>query len=114
MSHELRSPLNAILGFAQLMDTGTHCRRRPRRDSIEQILKAGWYLLELINEVLDLALIESGKLSLSPEPMSLADLLADCEAMMEPQARRAASGGFEAPAEGCMYAPTARASSRCW
>jgi len=86
MSHELRSPLNAILGFAQLMESGKPEPTAAQKDSIEQILHAGWYLLELINEILDLALIESGKLSLSPEPMSLGEVLADCRAMTEPQA----------------------------
>jgi signal transduction histidine kinase len=86
MSHELRSPLNAILGFAQLMDSGAPQPTPAQKDSIDQILQAGWYLLELINEVLDLALIESGRLSLSPEPMALAEVLADCQAMIEPQA----------------------------
>ena len=86
MSHELRSPLNAILGFAQLMETGVPPPSVGQKDSIDQILQAGWYLLALINEILDLSLIESGKLSLSPEPISLAELLADCRAMIEPQA----------------------------
>ena len=62
------SPLNAILGFAQLMDGDAPPPTPPRSASIEQILKAGWYLLELINEILDLAQIESGKLSMSQEP----------------------------------------------
>jgi PAS domain S-box-containing protein len=88
MSHELRSPLNAILGFAQLMESGTPLPTPNQKASIDQILQAGWYLLELINEILDLALIESGKLSLSPEPVSLADVLIDCQAMIEPQAQR--------------------------
>ena len=88
MSHELRSPLNAILGFAQLMESGTPPPTAGQKDSIEQILQAGWYLLALINEILDLALIESGKLSLSPEPVSLAEVLADCQAMIEPQAQK--------------------------
>jgi len=88
MSHELRSPLNAILGFAQLMETGTPPPTPGQKDSIEQILQAGWYLLDLINEILDLSLIESGKLSLSPEPMALAEVLADCQAMIEPQAQK--------------------------
>jgi len=88
MSHELRSPLNAILGFAQLMDSGSPPPTVEQKDSIDQILQAGWYLLELINEVLDLALIESGKLSMSCEPMALADVLEDCQAMIEPQARK--------------------------
>ncbi len=88
MSHELRSPLNAILGFAQLMESGPPPPTDSQRASIVQILQAGWYLLELINEILDLALIESGKLSLSLESMSLAEVLADCQAMIEPQTLR--------------------------
>jgi signal transduction histidine kinase/ActR/RegA family two-component response regulator len=88
MSHELRSPLNAILGFAQLIDTGAPPPTPGQKDSIDQILQAGWYLLELINEILDLSLIESGKLSMSPEPVALAELLADCQAMVEPHARK--------------------------
>jgi PAS domain S-box-containing protein len=88
MSHELRSPLNAILGFAQLMETGAPPPTDTQKASIDQILKAGWYLLELINEILDLALIESGKLSLSLEPMSLPEVLQDCQAMIEPQAHQ--------------------------
>ena len=88
MSHELRSPLNAILGFAQLMDSGTPLPTPTQKSSINQILQAGWYLLELINEILDLALIESGKLSLSMEPISLPDMLHDCQAMIEPLAQK--------------------------
>jgi signal transduction histidine kinase/ActR/RegA family two-component response regulator len=88
MSHELRSPLNAILGFAQLMESATPPPTPAQRQSVEQILQAGWYLLVLINEILDLALIESGKLSLSPEPISLADVLSDCRGMIEPQAMK--------------------------
>lgn len=88
MSHELRSPLNAILGFAQLMESGSPQPTPTQKASIDQILQGGWYLLELINEILDLALIESGKLSLSLEPMSLPEVLFDCQAMIEPQAQR--------------------------
>jgi PAS domain S-box-containing protein len=88
MSHELRSPLNAILGFAQLMESGSPLPTPAQKASIDQILQAGWYLLELINEILDLALIESGKLSLSLEPMSLPEVLLDCQAMIEPQAQK--------------------------
>ncbi|HSD96591.1 MAG TPA: ATP-binding protein [Sulfuricaulis sp.] len=88
MSHELRSPLNAILGFAQLMESGTPLPTPAQKASIDQILQAGWYLLELINEILDLALIESGKLSLSQEPMSLVDVMLECQAMIEPQAQK--------------------------
>ena len=86
MSHELRTPLGAILGFAQIMESGQPPPTAGQQKSISQILKAGWYLLELINEILDLALIESGKLSLSLEPVSLVDVMLECEAMIEPQA----------------------------
>ena len=92
MSHELRSPLNAILGFAQLIDSGAPPPTSAQKDSVDQILHAGWYLLELINEILDLSLIESGKLSMTPEPMALTEVLADCRAMIEPQARK---GGIQ-------------------
>jgi len=88
MSHELRSPLNAILGFAQLMDSESPPLTQGQKESTLQILQAGWYLLELINEILDLAQIESGKLPLSLEPLSLDEVLADCQAMIEPQARK--------------------------
>jgi signal transduction histidine kinase len=90
MSHELRTPLSAILGFAQLMETGSPPPTLAQKRSIDQILKAGWYLLELINEILDLALIESGKLSLSMEPVSLTEIMYECEAMVEPQAQKRA------------------------
>ncbi|MFY9317223.1 MAG: ATP-binding protein [Burkholderiales bacterium] len=88
MSHELRTPLNAILGFAQLMATGTPAPTLSQKRNLDQILKAGWYLLELINEILDLALIESGKLTLSSEPVSLAEVMLECRAMIEPQAQK--------------------------
>jgi PAS domain S-box-containing protein len=84
MSHELRSPLNAILGFAQLMQTDVVTLSEPQQESVAQILHAGWHLLKLINEILDLAVIESGKVSLSTEPVSLAEVVAECQAMMEP------------------------------
>ena len=90
MSHELRTPLNAILGFAQLMASGTPAPNGVQQRNLEQILKAGWYLLELINEILDLALIESGDMALSTEPVAVAEILNDCKAMMEPQAHQRA------------------------
>ncbi len=88
MSHELRSPLNAILGFAQLMESGAEPLTPSHQESVAQILQAGWHLLKLINEILDLAVIESGKVSLSPEPVSLSEVLLECQAMVEPQARQ--------------------------
>src|SRR5579863_3416591 len=88
MSHELRSPLNAILGFAQLINSDAPPPTPSQAASIDQILHAGWYLLELINEILDLAQIESGRLALSLEPTSLADVMAECQAMIEPQGQK--------------------------
>ena len=88
MSHELRTPLHAILGFAQLLESGSPPPTDSQNIRLQQIIKAGWYLLELINEVLDLAVIESGKLSLSREPVLLAELLRECESMVEAQARQ--------------------------
>ena len=88
MSHELRTPLSAILGFAQLIESGSPPPTSTQKRSVDQILKAGWYLLDLINEILDLALIESGKLSLSLEPISLSEVMHECKAMIEPQAQK--------------------------
>jgi signal transduction histidine kinase/CheY-like chemotaxis protein len=87
MSHELRTPLNAILGFAQLLASGAAQPTPSQKRHLDQILKAGWYLLALINEILDLALIESGKVPLLLERISLTDVLRECEAMIEPQAQ---------------------------
>jgi PAS domain S-box-containing protein len=92
MSHELRSPLNAILGFAQLMEAGATAPTKAQRMAIDQILHGGWYLLDLVNEILDLASIESGQLSLSMAPESLADVMLDCQAMIEP---KATAGGIQ-------------------
>jgi PAS domain S-box-containing protein len=88
MSHELRSPLNAILGFAQLINSDTPPPTASQTASIDQILHAGWYLLELINEILDLAQIESGKLALSLEPTSMSEVMLECQAMIEPQGQK--------------------------
>jgi len=87
MSHELRSPLSSILGFAQLIEGGKPPPTPAQKESVEQILNAGWYLLNLINEILDLTTIESGKLSLAPREMSMAEVLDDCRAMIGPQAQ---------------------------
>jgi len=88
MSHELRSPLNAILGFAQLISSDSPPPTPAQTASIDQILHAGWYLLELINEILDLAQIESGRLALSREPTSLSEVMSECQAMIEPQGQK--------------------------
>ncbi len=88
MSHELRSPLNAILGFAQLMESDSQSPTPSQKESIAQILDAGWHLLNLINEILDLAVIESGTVSLSGESVSLDEVMVECRAMMELQAHQ--------------------------
>jgi len=88
MSHELRTPLNAVLGFAQLMASDLPPPSDAQKLSIDQILQAGWYLLRLINEILDLAMIESGKVTLSNEAISLTEVLQDCQAMIAPQAKQ--------------------------
>src|SRR6202789_2411474 len=90
MSHELRSPLNAILGFAQLMESGSPALTASQAQNTDHILKAGWYLLKLINEILDLSGIESGQMSLSKELISLSDLMLECQVMMEPLAGKRA------------------------
>ena len=88
MSHELRSPLNAILGFAQLLDSDAPPPTPEQKESVGQILQAGWHLLKLINEILDLAKVESGQVPLSEEPVSLAEVLVDCQGMIEWQAQQ--------------------------
>jgi len=88
MSHELRTPLNSILGFAQLMESSSTPQTDIQRGRLGKITEAGWYLLELINEILDLATIESGRLSLVQEPVSLAYIVRKCEAMFEAQAQQ--------------------------
>jgi signal transduction histidine kinase len=71
MSHDLRTPLNAVLGFAQLL--ASEETDPDRTEYVRQIVAGGRHLLELINEVLDIARIEAGQLSLSPEPVNVAD-----------------------------------------
>ncbi|MBC7684591.1 MAG: PAS domain S-box protein [Bdellovibrionales bacterium] len=88
MSHELRTPLNAVLGFAQLLSSEVPPPPPHQQRSIDQILKGGWYLLRLINEILDLAMIESGKVTMSQESMSLGEVMQDCLGMIEPQAEK--------------------------
>jgi PAS domain S-box-containing protein len=69
MSHELRTPMNSILGFAQLMNMGD--LNQLHKKGVNQILKSGNHLLDLINEVLDIARIETGRLTVSPEPVEI-------------------------------------------
>jgi PAS domain S-box-containing protein len=87
MSHELRSPLNAILGFAQLIESSSPPPTVSQKRGVDQILKAGWFLLELINEILDLAQIEAGKLPIFMEPLSVDKIVGECMDMVEAQAQ---------------------------
>jgi signal transduction histidine kinase len=82
MSHELRSPLNAILGFAQLMESDSPASTQAHKDSISHILHAGWHLLKLINEILDLAKIEQRQISLTEESVSLDEIFTECQSII--------------------------------
>lgn len=87
MSHELRTPMNAILGFAQLMQMDSHEPLPPaQRNRAQQIAQAGWHLLEMINDTLDLSRIESGSLRLDLGPLDLPPLLARALALVQGQA----------------------------
>ncbi|WP_374563278.1 ATP-binding protein [Ideonella sp.] len=90
MSHELRTPLNAIIGFGQMLAMADPNSLPPERYKafLDHIVKAGHHLLSLINDILNLAQIEAGKLTLSVEPIRVADVLAECQSMTEPQAER--------------------------
>ena len=88
MSHDLRAPLNTILGFAQLIDTDIPPPTLAQTASVEQILRAGWYLLGLIDKIVDLGQLDSDKLGLSIEPTSLTEVLRECQAMIVPQGRK--------------------------
>lgn len=85
MSHELRTPLNAILGFTQLLEADQAEQLTfSQRENTEQILKAGWHLLELINETLDLAQIEAGKMRIFLDDIHLPELLQQCITLVGP------------------------------
>ncbi|MDP1680076.1 MAG: PAS domain S-box protein [Candidatus Nitrotoga sp.] len=88
MSHELRSPLNAILGFAQLMESDSPPATPSQKKSLAYILQAGWHLLTLINEILDLATVESGKVPMSQEPVAIDKVMLECQSMIENQAEQ--------------------------
>jgi PAS domain S-box-containing protein len=81
MSHELRTPMNAVLGFGQLMEYDDTLPAE-HLDSVREILKAGHHLLELINEVLDLAKVESGQIDLSLEPVEVCPIVDECLALV--------------------------------
>jgi hypothetical protein len=85
MSHELRTPMNAILGFAQLLEQDP-VLDQDQRENVHEILQAGEHLLELINDILDLAKIESGKVELTIEPLLLQTIVNECQTLLEPLA----------------------------
>jgi signal transduction histidine kinase/AmiR/NasT family two-component response regulator len=89
MSHELRTPLNAILGFAQILTSESlPSTLQQKKEFANHILKSGRHLLTLINEILDLAKVESGTVTLSMEPVGLGEMLVECQSMIEPLANQ--------------------------
>lgn len=87
MSHELRTPMNAILGFGQLLEMDAQDLTETHQDYVKEIMQAGHHLLELINEVLDLARIESGRLEVSMETVYLANIVTVCLTLVRQQAQ---------------------------
>ena len=85
MSHELRTPLNAILGFGQMLELDANSLTQLQNSNVQEILNAGDHLLKLINEVLDLAKIESGKSDLTIKSVAIVDLLQQCISLVSPQ-----------------------------
>jgi PAS domain S-box-containing protein len=89
MSHELRTPMNAILGLTELLHTDTRHPLQPGQKAYTgEILRAGWHLLELINDVLDMARVEAGKMVLNIEPTTLGEVFRDCQELIRPVAER--------------------------
>lgn len=87
MSHELRTPLNAVIGFAQLLDTD---KQEPitesQRECVDNILKGGWHLLDMITDLLDLSFVENGRLQLSLSGVDISPILAECVDLVSTQA----------------------------
>lgn len=87
MSHELRTPLNSIIGFSEVLLSADNLTDKQRR-YVANVMTGGRQLLALINDVLDLAKMEAGKMRLHPEPVAVADLLEQAVAMFRPQAEK--------------------------
>lgn len=87
LSHEMRTPLSAILGFAQLMESCTPNPTVSQKRSIDLILQAGWHLDKLLDMTRDFSLLQSGILALSLEPVALATVMLECKAAVESQAK---------------------------
>lgn len=88
MSHELRTPLNAIIGFSQILIMDVDDERKIDKENINEILNAGKHLLSLINGILDIARIESGKIEIKIEPIPLADIIKTCESIVSPLTKK--------------------------
>ncbi len=89
MSHELRTPMNAILGFAQLLQTDPEQPLTAvQQESVDQIARAGWHLLQLINDVLDLAKIEAGKIEAILDDVTIDDVMGECVSLVAPLAEK--------------------------
>jgi signal transduction histidine kinase len=86
MSHELRTPMNAILGFGQMLEMDAEGFNETQRGNVNEILNAGQHLLTLINDILDLAKIESGVLKISMGEVRVDDALQQCVKLITPQA----------------------------
>ena len=86
MSHELRTPMNAIIGFAQLLQMDDDVLSKVQQDNVNEIVRAGNHLLELINEVLDLSKIESGHVDLYIETVLVGEVMEECLNMIQPLA----------------------------
>ncbi|EWG11545.1 PAS domain S-box protein [Cytobacillus firmus] len=87
MSHELRTPLNGILGFSQLLEIQSQLGEQ-EQIYVKEILKGGRHLLDLINEVLDLSRIETGRLTVSFRPVNVKDVLEECVNLVSPTAKK--------------------------
>jgi signal transduction histidine kinase len=103
MSHELRTPLNVILGYAQLMES---CSIPPPRQMImlKEIINGGWYLLDLIDKILDLGAIESGKMTVTRELVCVTEVMAECRTMIEPQAQERNIQLISPSLDTCLFA----------
>ena len=86
MSHELRTPMNAVLGFAQLMQLNEVQLSKESNENLNEILNAGYHLLDLINEILDISAIESGKFELEIEKVNLSSIISDSLRLVAKQA----------------------------
>ncbi|WP_017299568.1 ATP-binding protein [Nodosilinea nodulosa] len=87
-SHELRTPLNGMIGFLKLVLDGMADDPAEQEEFIEEAHKSAIHLLQLINDVLDIAKIEAGKMQIEMGPVGLRELLADLENFMRPQAEQ--------------------------